>query len=142
MDTSTNFARGIRLFNAQKFFQAHEVWEELWLAETGQEKTFLQGLIQLAAAFHHYSRGNQRGAKSLLARSLDKLARFPRSYRGLDLATLLSEADVWLRWLRGKPNGGPPRLPAISRSARRGRLSEDSAPIVARKRGSKPRSAP
>ena len=67
MKESEKFGRGLAHFNAREFFEAHEAWEELWLVEAEPEKTFLQGLIQLAAAFHHYGRGNLRGARSLLA---------------------------------------------------------------------------
>ena len=58
MKESEQFRKGVVLFNARKFFEAHEVWEELWLVEPEPEKTFLQGLIQVAAACHHDSRGN------------------------------------------------------------------------------------
>jgi len=58
------FQRGILHFNAQEFFEAHEVWEEVWLVEAEPEKTFLQGIIQIAAAFHHYLRENPDGAVS------------------------------------------------------------------------------
>ena len=52
--------RGVAHFNAQEYFEAHEVWEELWLVAREPEKTFLQGLIQVAAAFHHHARENAR----------------------------------------------------------------------------------
>jgi predicted metal-dependent hydrolase len=61
------FERGLEHFNARQFFEAHEVWEEVWLVEDEPEKTFLQGIIQIAAAFHHYRRGNSDGAETLLA---------------------------------------------------------------------------
>ena len=113
MNAGEKFASGVRLFNARKFFQAHEAWEELWLAETGPERTFLQGLIQLAAAFHHHSRGNLRGARSLLARGIAKLDRFPAGYHGLDLPRLRLGVGEWLRWLGGREETRPPRLPRI-----------------------------
>ena len=53
---------GIGCFNRQEFFDCHEVLEEVWLAEPPEEKPFYQGLIQVAAAFHHYQRGNRRGS--------------------------------------------------------------------------------
>jgi uncharacterized protein len=93
MKESGQFQRGIELFNAQKFFEAHEVWEELWLAEREPEKTFLQGMIQVAAAFHHHCRGNLSGTRSLLAAGLVKLLRFPDNHRGVALAKLRSEAE-------------------------------------------------
>ncbi|HEV2233594.1 MAG TPA: DUF309 domain-containing protein, partial [Terriglobia bacterium] len=45
-------AEGLRLFNSQKYFETHEVLEEVWLKTVGEKKIFLHGLIQIAAAFH------------------------------------------------------------------------------------------
>src|ERR1700730_12698209 len=45
------FRQGLEEFNTERFFEAHEAWEEVWLASTGTEKRFLQGIIQIAAAF-------------------------------------------------------------------------------------------
>lgn len=92
----SQFARGIAHFNAQEFFEAHEVWEELWLVVREPEKTFLQGLIQVAAAFHHHARENARGAKSLLAAGIAKLQGFPEDHRGIAVSDLRAEAKSWL----------------------------------------------
>src|SRR5258707_15213698 len=64
------FAHGVALFNTRYFFEAHEAWEEIWLHTPPPEKTFLQGLIQVTAAFHHQSRENLRGTASLLRAGL------------------------------------------------------------------------
>jgi uncharacterized protein len=84
-DKDHKFQRGIDHFNAREFFEAHEVWEEIWLAESEPQKTFLQGLIQVAAAFHHYCRGNPAGAESLLASGIVKLARSPARHAEIDV---------------------------------------------------------
>jgi len=47
-------------------------------------KLFLQGLIQLAAAYHHVRRGTLRGAPRLFDAALRKLATFPPGYCGID----------------------------------------------------------
>ncbi len=66
--------RGINLFNQQRFFEAHEEWEQEWrLMTVGGDKTFFQGLIYAAAAFVHYTRRECAGAKELLSRSLSSL---------------------------------------------------------------------
>src|SRR6202042_3887078 len=91
------FERGLRHFNAREFFEAHEVWEEVWLTEGEPEKTFLQGIIQIAAAFHHYRRGNTDGAETLLAAGIVKLSRFPKVHRGLNIEELRSSAKQWAR---------------------------------------------
>jgi predicted metal-dependent hydrolase len=78
-------ARGVELFNAREFWHAHEAWEELWLVATGDEKQFLQGLIQLAAAYHHVKRGTSpRGAVRLFDAALRRLAPFPPLHDGVD----------------------------------------------------------
>jgi uncharacterized protein len=110
------FERGLTHFNAREFFEAHEVWEEIWLTENEPEKTFLQGIIQIAAAFHHYRRGNSDGAETLLASGIVKLTRFPADHRGLAIHDLREEAKMWARALGGLRPAGDPKLPAIRRS--------------------------
>jgi uncharacterized protein len=113
MKESEKFRSGVTYFNAQQFFEAHEVWEEVWLVEPEPEKTFLQGLIQLAAAFHHYGRGNLRGARSLLAAGIAKLARFADDHSGLALAKLRGEAGQWAKILEAEKSPGRRRPPQI-----------------------------
>jgi uncharacterized protein len=102
---SDPFERGIAHFNAREFFEAHEVWEELWLLAPAQEKAFLQGIIQIAAAFHHYGRGNRRGAKSLVTAGVAKMNQYPDGYRGIDVARLAREAQAWIDALGGEGGG-------------------------------------
>jgi uncharacterized protein len=86
---SDGFQRGLQLFNNADFFEAHEVWEDVWRAAPAAEKKFLQGLIQIAVGLHHYSCGNRIGAQSLLARATRNLSDYPENYCGIDLLTLL-----------------------------------------------------
>jgi uncharacterized protein len=113
MTGEEKFQRGIQLFNAREFFLAHEVWEEIWLHESEPEKTFLQGLIQLAAAFHHYIRGNSEGAQSLLASAAVKLQRFAPHHRGIAVAELRNDAIAWARILGQGSDPGSDALPKI-----------------------------
>jgi uncharacterized protein len=106
------FQRGVAHFNAQEFFEAHEVWEEVWLVEDEPERTFLQGIIQIAAAFHHYCRENSDGAESLLAAGIVKLSRFPADHRGLAIEDLRAAAK---RWARSIGEGEKPRRGQIPR---------------------------
>jgi predicted metal-dependent hydrolase len=108
------FARGIELFNTRYFFEAHEAWEEIWLHAAPPEKTFLQGLIQVTAAFHHHSRENLRGTKSLLRAGLAKLEDFPPHHRELNIEKLREAARKWLTAL---DRGEETRRPALPRIA-------------------------
>jgi len=93
------FARGLDSFNTSHFYEAHEHWEEVWLQTSNPEKRFLQGLIQVAAAFHHYSRANRRGTRNLLREGLDKLNAVSAQHRGLNIEQLRVEVRAWLNWL-------------------------------------------
>jgi hypothetical protein len=107
------FGRGIAHFNAQEYFEAHEVWEELWLVAREPEKTFLQGLIQVAAAFHHHARENAKGARSLLAAGIAKLQGFPDDHRGIAVSDLRTEAKSWLEEIEAGGSAESRRLPLI-----------------------------
>lgn len=107
------FHNGVILFNSAEFFKAHEVWEEIWLLAAEPDKTFLQGLIQLAAAFHHYSRGNRTGAHSLATASLEKLEKFPEDYYGIQLNRLRFSAREWLAAPANRPACVPVPAPTI-----------------------------
>lgn len=84
--------KGVELFNSHHFWHAHEAWEERWLSATGDEKLFLQGLIQLAAAYHHVQRGTFSGGIRLFDAAFAKLERFPASYAGVDRAAAVEIA--------------------------------------------------
>ena len=109
------FESGVALFNSRHFFEAHEAWEEIWLHAQPPEKTFLQGLIQVTAAFHHHSRENLRGFKSLLRAGLLKLEAFPAEHRGLQIERLRASARRWIAALENKEHDSRPGLPKIPR---------------------------
>src|SRR5258706_12187168 len=90
-----SFEGGLRLFNAREFWHAHESWEELWLGEDDDDRVlFYQGLIQLAAAYHHMKRGTFRGAVRLFDAALGKLEPFPADYHNLDRSSAVAAALV------------------------------------------------
>ena len=107
------FRRGIEQFNTRHFFEAHETWEEIWLASPEPRKTFLQGIIQVAAAFHHYGRGNHKGTRSLLEAGLRRLANFPPSYCGLHLDPIREAADHWVVVMTSGGDPGPALVPTL-----------------------------
>jgi predicted metal-dependent hydrolase len=111
LGSADGYRRGIRHFNAREFYDAHEVWEDLWRESHGMEKRFLQGLIQAAVAFHHHSTGNVAGACSLMERSRRNLAGCPQEFAGIRVAELLAELGEWREALvSGK---SAPELPEI-----------------------------
>jgi predicted metal-dependent hydrolase len=113
MEHHEQFRRGVEQFNARLFFEAHETWEEIWLASPEPDKTFLQGIIQISAAFHHYSRGNMRGTRSLLEAGLRRLERFPDVHYQLELEELRTAARIWAQGLSSDEDLGFESLPKI-----------------------------
>lgn len=75
---------GILFFNQHDFFEAHEVWESIWLECAGPERRFYQALIQAAVALYHFGNGNVRGARKLYASSKAYMDNYPSPYIGLD----------------------------------------------------------
>jgi predicted metal-dependent hydrolase len=86
------FLYGIRLFNERKFFDCHEVLEEIWRPDRTARRLFLQGLIHLAVAFHHAQNGNRRGAGRQLRKGLRKLAGYLPVCEGIDTGALYRAA--------------------------------------------------
>ena len=91
---SAYFERGLGAYCAGEFFEAHELWEELWRDEKDDDhKQFLQGLIQVAAAMHKIqAQRNPEPAGRLLQRAMVRLSVFPPHYFGIRVDQLLVEA--------------------------------------------------
>jgi DUF309 family protein family protein len=86
---------GLALFNAGLFFECHELLEGLWKATSGPDKAFYHGVVQVAAAFYHYEKHNRHGAVTLLTKGRDKLATYPSSYLGVDVAVFRRSLEPW-----------------------------------------------
>ena len=98
-DFSHYFLEGIHDFNARKFWEAHEAWETIWLVAESDVEQFLQGLIQVAAAYHHIQRGTYRGAIRLIDAGLKRLEPFPARYCGIDRTVVEDAARGHRAWL-------------------------------------------
>jgi len=107
-------ARGLDLFNRAHFFDAHEVLEDVWResAHAKPRRRHLQGLVQLAVAFHHESRSNSVGARSVLERALRNLHGAEDSFPHLDLDRLRAQLVPWQQHLAGA--GPRPAAPSIT----------------------------
>jgi uncharacterized protein len=88
------YLKGVAYFNACEFFEAHEVWEELWKEYSGDLRLFYKGLIQAAVALHHFGNGNIRGARKVYGSSRNYLAQYRPTCVGLDLEKFLGEFDA------------------------------------------------
>lgn len=93
---SRAYLHGIDLFNHGYYWEAHEVWEGLWVAagRTGSTADFLKGLIKLAAAGVKVRQGQARGVLSHAAGAAELFRDLARQgedvYAGLHLHELLA----------------------------------------------------
>jgi uncharacterized protein len=95
-------AEGLHCYRSEAFFLAHEHWESVWLESHEPDKTFLQALIQVTAAFHHFQRDNSRGTISLLKAALRRLEPYPDSFGGVALKPLRDDIRSWLQLLESE----------------------------------------
>jgi predicted metal-dependent hydrolase len=88
------YLQGIEYFNECDFFEAHEVWEELWSEYQGPSRRFYQGLIQVAVCLHHFGNGNTRGAKKLYFGSRGYLDDYQPFHEGLPVSAFLDQLQA------------------------------------------------
>ena len=88
------FFEGLQAYEEKDFFEAHELWEELWSEYYLDDKTFIQGLIQLAVSFVHLGNGNLNGAKSLMKKSGDKFSSYSGLHRGINIDKLKQQIVI------------------------------------------------
>jgi uncharacterized protein len=81
----------VALFDAQRFFEAHEFLEWIWKADDLPEgdRDFWKGVTQVAVGCVHVQRGNVEGALTLLGRAAGHLERVePTRDEGIDRLAL------------------------------------------------------
>ena len=99
-------------FNRQRFFEAHEVLEALWLPQRdGPNGLFYKGLIQLAGAFVHWQKNRPGPAVALFKLARAYLAKYPPIHEGLSVTKVLDMTDEWLTQLTAAPPGAFPPAP-------------------------------
>lgn len=112
-------------FNQGLYYEAHDVLEELWLADRrGPLGDFYKGLIQFAGAFVHLQKNRLKPASALFKLAQANLVKYPPRLEELDLGVILHLITAWLQALEAgqysiNPLGskGMPRLavPGVDR---------------------------
>lgn len=75
--------KGLQLFNAEEYFEAHEALEDAWNAEEGDARNLYRGILQTAVVYLHITRGNYNGAVKVYDRSLKWLKNIPDNCKGI-----------------------------------------------------------
>lgn len=111
MDDTEAFARACAHFDAGEYFDAHEVWEELWNEASGPRHAYLQGLIQVAVALHHATNENWRGTRSLLGSALGYLEKGRAAAKEVDVDRLVDAMLEFETCLQKRMGGEDVALP-------------------------------
>ena len=108
---------GIDLFNQERFWEAHEVLEEIWHPATGVDRDVIQGLILTAAALVHYQKNENAVCLSILGRAREKLGARDH-FKGLDIKRLRTGIEralndnlpklIQIEWIRTKTHAQTP----------------------------------
>ena len=88
------FEHAVRLFDDQRFFEAHEFLEYVWKSDEvdPDDRDFWKGVTQVAVGCTHVQRGNAKGAVTLLQRATRYMSPYPQRYHGVDAAELCDRA--------------------------------------------------
>ena len=110
------FEDAIAQFNRGEFYACHDTLEALWFEALEPEKTFYQGILQVAVACYHLENENRRGAVMLLGEGVRRLRDYQPDYGGIDVAQLMATGLNLLHHLQQSSDrieGGTTPLPQI-----------------------------
>ena len=83
-----NFLSALNLFNNQKWYEAHDAFEDIWNTLDGDERQVIQGILQVSVSQFHLSKGNINGATILLGEGLGRIKNRTNINLGIDLESL------------------------------------------------------
>lgn len=105
---SDQFREGVNLFNEGYHWEAHEAWEDVWRDQEGDAKTFVQGFVQMAAAYSFLKQGKAGSARYLFEKAVEKFLEFEHIDSGIALKPLIDSMRSFL--MGGSAGNGHPPL--------------------------------
>ena len=97
-----NFLDALNLFNNQKWYEAHDAFEDLWNTLEGDERQIIQGILQVSVSQFHLSKGNLNGATILMGEGLGRIKNRTNIDLGIDLESFCKCLEELLRKLQYK----------------------------------------
>jgi predicted metal-dependent hydrolase len=84
---------GMELFNQGRYFEAHEVLEAAWRAESGPVRDLYRGILQVGVVYLHITRFNYPGALKVYQRCRKWLEPWPETCRGVEIGQLRQDLE-------------------------------------------------
>ena len=97
-----NFFDALNLFNNQKWYEAHDAFEDIWNTVDGDERQIIQGILQVSVSQFHLNRGNINGATILLGEGLGRIKNRINIDIGIDLESFCKCLEELLKKLQYK----------------------------------------
>jgi len=94
------FFNALNLFNTQKWYEAHDAFEDIWSTLDGDERQIIQGILQVSVSQFHLSKGNLNGATILLGEGLGRIKNRTNINLGIDLESFCKCLEELLRKLQ------------------------------------------
>lgn len=80
------YYEGLRLFNDQEYFQAHDAWEEVWSAvQHRRREQFYRAIIRGAVSLVLLQSGRAIGARQVFVDCIETFNGLPPVFMGLDI---------------------------------------------------------
>ncbi len=118
-DLDAHYFGYFECFNRRLYFEAHDVLEELWLADRkGPNYSFYKGLIQLAGAFVHLQKNRLRPSAALFKLAKANLEKYPSLHERLRVDNVLALVNDWLNRLESENFEKNPLTPGTEPSLR------------------------
>ena len=92
----------LNLFNDQKWYEAHDAFEDIWNTVDGDQRQVIQGILQVSVSQFHLSKGNLNGATILLGEGLGRIKTRTNINLGIDLESFCKCLEDLLRKLQYK----------------------------------------
>ena len=88
----SEFWQGVEEFNRQEFYACHDTLEALWMEAVEPDKTFYQGVLQIAVGCYHLGNHNWRGAVIVLGEGTRRLRDYQPTYAEINVSGLLEKS--------------------------------------------------
>jgi predicted metal-dependent hydrolase len=95
---------GIRLFNERQFFACHEVLEGLYHDSEAADKPFIEGLVQLAAAFRVFCDfGEVKGPVRMIYQALIRFENYKPAFLQVRVDETIAAMESWAKAAEREP---------------------------------------
>ncbi|HEY9620351.1 MAG TPA: DUF309 domain-containing protein [Crinalium sp.] len=118
------FWDGVAQFNRGEFYDCHDTLEAIWMEAMEPQKTFYQGILQVAVGLYHLGNHNWRGAVTLLGEGTNRLRRYQPDYADIDVDQFLEAASNVLLTLQ---QAGPERVVEVAQQLRLVEIGQEEA---------------